>query len=87
MLFRSSKRRRAKKTRLRQGEALPVKNTNDILAQEEVDEQIRRDKCSSRVSRNEGKSGARCCGICGKSGHNSRTCQEVIIVEEQSDSE
>ena len=82
-----SKRRRAKKTRLRQGEALIVKNGNDMLAQEEVDEQIRRDKCSSGVSRNEGKSGTRCCGICGKSGHNSRTCQEVIIVEEQSDSD
>lgn len=35
-----SKRRRAKKTRIRQGEALTVKNANHILAQEEVDEQI-----------------------------------------------
>ena len=35
-----SKRRRAKKTRTHQGEALTVKNANHILAQEEVDEQI-----------------------------------------------
>lgn len=82
-----SKRRMAKKTRIRQGEALTVKNANHILAQEEVDEQIWRDKRSGGVITNEGKWGARYCGIRGKSGHNSRTCQKVIIVEEQSDSE
>jgi hypothetical protein len=82
-----SKRRRAKKTRLRQGEALTVKDANDILAQEEVNKQIRRDKSSGGVSGNEGQPGVRRCSTCGKSGHNSRTCQEVIIIEEQSDSE
>ena len=41
-----SKRRRAKKNRIRQGGALTVEDAHDILAQEEVDEQIRRDKRS-----------------------------------------
>jgi hypothetical protein len=82
-----SKRRRAKKTRLYQGEALTVKNANNILAQEEVEKQIRCNKHSSRISRNKGQSGVRRYSICGEGGYNSRTCQEVIIIEEQSDSE
>lgn len=45
-----SKRRRAKKNCIRQGGALIVENAHDILAQEEVDEQIRRDKRSRGVN-------------------------------------
>jgi hypothetical protein len=41
-----SKRRRAKKKRIRQGGALTIEDIYDILAQDEVDEQIRRDKRS-----------------------------------------
>jgi hypothetical protein len=82
-----SKYRRAKKTRLHQGEVLTIKNTNYILAQEEVEKQIRCNKRSSRISRNKGQSGIRCYSICREGGYNSRICQEVIIIEEQSDSE
>lgn len=39
-----SKRRRAKKTRIRQGGVLTIENTHDILSQTKVNEQIRRDK-------------------------------------------
>ena len=39
-----SKRRRAKKTRIRQGGVLTVEDAHDILSQTEVDEQIRRDR-------------------------------------------
>jgi len=41
-----SKRRRAKKNRIRQGGVLTIEDTHDILAQEEVDKQIRRNKRS-----------------------------------------
>jgi len=41
-----SKRRRAKKNHIRQGGTLTIEDTHDILAQEEVDEQIRCDKRS-----------------------------------------
>jgi hypothetical protein len=44
-----SKCRRAKKNRIRQGGILIIEDTYDILAQEEVDKQIRRDKYSRRV--------------------------------------
>jgi hypothetical protein len=48
-----SKRRRAKKTRVCQGEALTVEDTQDILAQKEVDEQVRRDLRTERGNRKE----------------------------------
>jgi hypothetical protein len=72
------KRRRAKKNRIRQGGALTVENAHDIMAQEEVDEQIRRDKRSKGVNREGGVSTSRRCGTCGKTGHNARTRQEVV---------
>jgi hypothetical protein len=81
-----SKRWRAKKNRIRQGGALTIEDAHDILAQKEVDEQIRRDKRSGGVYRNEGKSSARRCGTCGEAGHNARTCQEAIDVSSLSDS-
>ena len=75
-----SKRRRAKKARVRQGSALTVKDTQDILAQKDVDEQVRRDLCTKGVSQKEGKSSGRRCGTCGKAGHNARTCQEDVDI-------
>ena len=68
-----SKRRRSKKNRIRQGGALTIEDAYDILAQDEVDEQIRRDKRSGGGRQNEGQSSARRCGNCGKTGHNTRT--------------
>jgi hypothetical protein len=82
-----SKRRRAKRTRLRQGGVLTIEDAHDILAQEEVNEQIRRDRRPSRVDGIEGQPRIRRCGTCQQTGHNSRTCQEVIGAEESLDSE
>ena len=82
-----SKRWRAKKNRICQGGVLTVEDVHDILAQEEVDEQIRRDKRSRGGHQNEGQLGARRCGNCGKTGHNTRTCQEDVDMSSSSDSE
>lgn len=49
-----SKRRRAKKTRVRQGGALTVENAQDVLAQKEAEEQARRDKRSEGVGKMRG---------------------------------
>ena len=57
------------------------------MAQEEVDEQIRRDRRSRGGNREEGVSTTRRCGTCGKTGHNARTCQEVIDSSSLSESE
>ena len=82
-----SKRRRAKKNRIRQGGALTIEDTHDIIAQDEVNKQIRRDRRSRGVNREEGISIARRCGTCGKTGHNARTCQEVVDTSSLSESE
>jgi hypothetical protein len=82
-----SKRRRAKKARVRQGGALTVEDAQDIIAQKDVDEQVRRDVRAAGGSRKEGQPSRRHCGICGKAGHNTRTCQEAVDISSSSDSE
>jgi hypothetical protein len=73
-----SKRRRAKKTYVRQGGALTIEDRLDVLAQKEVEELVRRDKRIKGGDSNEGQLAARCYGIYRKTSHNARTCQEDI---------
>jgi hypothetical protein len=82
-----SKRRRAKKTRVRQGGALTVEDAQDVLAQKEAEEQARRDKRSEGGRQNEGQPSKRRCGTCNQTGHNARTCQEAIDISSLSDSD
>jgi hypothetical protein len=49
-----SKRRRAKRTRVRQGSALTIEDARDVLAQKDAEEQARRDKCSEGESKRRG---------------------------------
>ena len=49
-----SKRRRAKKARVRQGSALTIEDTQDIILQKDVDKQVRRDVRTAGGSRKEG---------------------------------
>jgi hypothetical protein len=81
-----SKRRRAKKTRVRQGGALTIEDAQDVLAQKEAAEQARRDERSKGGNRKEGQSSIRRCSTYGKAGHNTRTCQEAIDISSSSDS-
>ena len=76
-----SKRRRAKKTRIRQGGVLTVKDVHDILSQTKVNEQIQHNRRSGGGIQGDGNSTIRRCGTCGETGHNSRTCQDTITVE------
>jgi hypothetical protein len=82
-----SKRRRAKKTRVRQGGALTVEDAQDVLSQKEAEEQARRDKRSEGGFQKEGQPSGRRCGTYGKYGHNTRTCQDHINTSSISDSE
>jgi hypothetical protein len=82
-----SKRRRAKKARVCQGGVLTVEDTQDIIVQKDVDEQVRRDVRVARGSYKEGQLSRRYCRICRKAGHNTRTCQEAIDISSLSDSE
>ncbi|KAJ8058530.1 hypothetical protein OCU04_012712 [Sclerotinia nivalis] len=74
-----SKRRRAKKTQLRQGGVLTGQEVTDILFQQEVDIQIQYDERQKGGNSNGEASSSRCCSKCGKTGHNTRTCQNNVI--------
>jgi hypothetical protein len=82
-----SKRRKAKKRHVRAGGPLTMRDASNILAekdlQAEQEEQMRAE--GGRAKRRVG--GVRHCGNCGKTGHNSRTCQEDIKMDGESDSE
>jgi hypothetical protein len=78
-----SKRRRAKKTRVRLGGSLTVQDAEDLLSQKDVDEQIMQENRQGDGCAGGARTKARCCGVCGKPGHNARTCQETV---ESSDS-
>ena len=82
-----SKRRRAKKARVRQGGVLTIEDAQDIILQKDVDEQVRRDVRAAGGSRKEGQPSRRHYGICGKASHNARTCQEAIDISSLSDSD
>jgi hypothetical protein len=78
-----SKRRRAKKTRVRLGGSLTVQDAEDLLDQKAVDEQVMQENRQGGGRAGGARTKARCCGVCGKPGHNARTCQEAV---ESSDS-
>ncbi|APA10757.1 hypothetical protein sscle_06g055270 [Sclerotinia sclerotiorum 1980 UF-70] len=70
-----SKRRRVKKALIRKGGALSVGNGHDILEQENVDDQIRRDEYTNDDSSTRRQATIRRCSKCGSTSHNARTCQ------------
>jgi len=82
-----SKRRRAKKTRIRKGGALTVKDARNILAQKEIKVSIAEDRHQNSRGRSEGSQRIRRCGNCGKTGHNARTCQVDLEMSEESNPE
>jgi hypothetical protein len=69
-----SKRRRAKKACVHQGGTLTIKDAQDIIAQKDVDKQVRYDVRAARGSQGEGQPSIRHYGIYGKAGYNARTC-------------
>ena len=73
-----SKRQRAKKTRVRLGGSLTVQDATDLLDQKAIDEQVVKETREGRGSIRGASTRIRCCGVCGKPGHNARTCQEAV---------
>jgi len=78
-----SKRRRAKKTRVRLGGSLTVQDAQDLLDQKAVGEQLAQETRQSGGGVRGSRAKIQCCGVCGKPGHNARTCKEAA---ESSDS-
>ena len=72
-----SKRRRAKKTRIRLGGSLTVQEAQDLLDQKAADEQLVQETRRNGRGAGGARTKIQCCGLCGKPGHNARTCQEA----------
>jgi hypothetical protein len=73
-----SRRRRAKSTRLQKGGVMNVQESSQVIDQMDVDTQVVAESSRSGGQGRSARPGIRRCGICGKTGHNARTCQEVI---------
>ena len=72
-----SKRRRAKKTHIQLGGSLIVQDVKDQLGQKAAVGEVAQEKEQDGGGVGGGRTKVRCCGVCGKPGHNARTCQEV----------
>jgi hypothetical protein len=70
-----SKRKRAKRTHVSKGGSLEVENAVGILTQREVDEQMQAERRRRGGDGQASLPTTYCCGRCGKTGHNARTCQ------------
>ena len=81
------KRRRSKKTRIRNGGTLAIREAIDLLEDKEVDAQLQRNLRNNGVAEGRGRGGPRRCGRCHNVGHNSRTCQIAVSVSSKSDYE
>ena len=76
-----SKRRRAKKSRIREGGPLSVQEAVDILTDRDVQAQIEEERRSGSGRIRSRAVSTRHCKNCGKTGHNSRTCQEDVEMD------
>ena len=75
-----SKRRRAKKTRVRLGGSLAVQDAHDLLDQKAVGGEVVQETQQDGGGTGGARTKVRRCGTCGKPGHNARTCQEAVEV-------
>jgi uncharacterized protein YigA (DUF484 family) len=82
-----SRRRRTKRTRLQKGGVMTVQEASQVIDQMDVDTQVAAESSRSGGQGRSARPGGRRCGVCGKVGHNVRTCQVVIEAsrEEYSD--
>ena len=78
-----SKRRRAKRTRVQLGGSLAVQDAQEVLGQGAVGGEGVQETQPDGGGAGGRRTKVRCCGVCGKPGHNARTCQEAA---ESSDS-
>ena len=73
-----SRRRRAKRTRLQRRGVMMVEEGRQAIDQMNADAQVVAESSQSGSQGRSARPGVRRCGVCGKPGHNARTCQVVI---------
>ncbi len=72
-----SKRRRAKRTRVQLGGSLTIQGVQEELGQGAVGGEGVQETQPGGSGAGGVRTKVRCCGVCGKPGHNARTCQEA----------
>ena len=72
-----SKRRRAKRTRVQLGGSLAVQDAQDVVGQRVVGREGAQETQPDGGGAGGVRTKVRCCSVCGKPGHNARTCQEA----------
>jgi hypothetical protein len=72
-----SKRRRAKRTRMQLGGSLTVRDVQDLLDQNTVGGEGVQETQPDSGGAGGIRTKVQCCGMCGKPGHDIRTCQGV----------
>ena len=73
-----SKRRRAKRTRTKEGGSLSFQHAQGLMDQRDAEQQIQKETRENSGRRKRVETRERRCGRCGNTGHNARTCQEVV---------
>lgn len=73
-----SKRRRAKRSRVQLGGPLTVEESQKLQDDKAKSKRPATDKGENRGPSKRRATSSRCCGSCGKTGHNSRTCRIII---------
>ena len=76
-----------KKTSLRKGGSLSIQEAQELGDQMEVEVQLKEETCNGAGRRLWTETRARRCGNCGKGGHNARSCQIVVEMPEEGNSE
>jgi hypothetical protein len=82
-----SKRRRAKKTRLRQGGSLSQQEAEDLQDEKDIALQVEQETKANSGRKAREETRARRCGNCNQTGHNARTCEIRVEESEEEDSE
>ena len=82
-----SKRRRAKKTRLRQGGSLSQQEAQELQDDRDIAQQVKQETQASSGRKPREETRGRSCSNCHKTGHNARTCRNIIETSEGEDSE
>ena len=82
-----SKRRRTRKTRLRRGGSMTIAEGqvlgNQKDSKQQIQHEIRRSSGQKRADETKGRN----CGACGKPGHNAQTCQIIVAISSEEDSD